>query len=421
VRARTQRRPKNVRSESLPERALAVALTLLERMDASALSSFDYTDWWSTSVGRVLKAWAYRTEPLGNLAFSAPVLAAEMYAPWLKALVGLRRRVYPICVAHHGIACLSLAEVLDAPEFVSAARRDAALLVSMSVPSEVGMSWGFPFVWSTNAGVIPADLPAATQTAYGFDLLDALLQATGEPTVTEPLASVARAMDEEYEDLLRRVGIANAYHGRGHGDVVINAVTYRAHVLARASQVCDLKYAATAMALTDYVLSQQNDDGSWFYGELPKNRFVDHYHTCFVLKNLARANKVLQRSDVDDALARGAAFYWRSLFCENGLPRPFAVSVRFNPVRYESYDFAECLGLFSLLGPELGFTDERVEHIFDGFCAKLLRTSGDVRFRVYRAPTPAGYPYYRYGMSASLLALTSLLTTRLGGSRAHAG
>jgi hypothetical protein len=409
-----QRRPESVQSESVPERALAVALTLLERMDANALSSFDYTDWWSTSAGRLLKAWAYRTEPLGNLVFSAPLLAAEMFAPWLKVLGGLNGRVSPICVAHHGLACLGLAEFLDAPEFARAARRDAAALISMRVPSDVGLSWGFPFKWSSNAGTIPANLPAATQTAYGFDLLEGLLQSTGEPAFAEQLASVAWAMAEEYADLLRPAGVASTYHGHGLGDVVINAITYRIHVLARASQACDAKYAERAMAFTDYVLSQQNDDGSWFYGELPKNRFVDHYHTCFVLKNLARANRVLQRPDVDDALARGARFYWRSLFYENGLPRPFAVSVRFNPVRYESYDFAECLGLFALLGPELGFTDERLAHIFDGFCAELLRTSGDVRFRVYRVPTPAGYPYYRCGMSASLLALTSLLTTRLG-------
>jgi hypothetical protein len=168
------------------------------------------------------------------------------------------------------------------------------------------------------------------------------------------------------------------------------------------------------------VLSKQNQDGSWYYGESPKNRFIDHFHTAFVLKNLARANGAMRRSDVEEAISKGIAFYWSHLFDDSGLPRPFAKSVRFNPVRYESYDFAECLGLFSLFGREEGFTDEALQRVLDGFLSHLMLPSGAVRFRVYRVPSPAGLPYYRYGMSAALLALASLLTTRLASEVSNA-
>ena len=402
------------RRTALRRTSTLVLLEGLELLRQSDHRCYDYSDYWATRPGRTLKSLAYRYEPLGNVLFAAPVMALEVYAPWARRAFGLPKRVYPISVAHHGLACVNLATALEAEEFLWEARQDLLRLLDLATDSGAGPSWGFPFVWPTNQGVVPANVPAATQSAYGFDLVDALWRVTGDTDLLGHLEGIARAMDEEYRDLARTVGIASTYHGRGYGDVVLNAVTYRIHIGAPASAVLgEARHLETAQALTDYVLSSQNQDGSWYYGESSKNQFIDHYHTAFVLKNLARANQAMRRSDVKAAIRKGIAFYWSRLFDGSGLPRPFARSVRFNPVRYESYDFAECLGLFSLFGPDEGFSDEALQRVLSGFLAHLMLPSGAVRFRVYRVPAPAGVPYYRYGMSAALLALASLLTTRL--------
>lgn len=395
------------RSEGVAARVRA----LLAYIDTAGWASYDNFDWWATPWGRRLKQWAYRTEPIGNLLFAAPLLACELWLPFLRRPLGIPKRVYPISIAHHGLTCVELFRRTRDDQYLRGARDDAAWLVAQAIPAATGLCWGFPFIWSTNVGIIPANQPAATQSAYGYDLFEELWRLTGEPQFREHALSVAGAMAAEYVDLPQADGVANTYHGRGYGDVVINAISYRMYVLAASLAHGARQFEATALGLLQYLLSQQQADGSWWYGATPKNRFIDHFHTCFVLKNLVRANRVLRLPEVDAAITCGLRFYWEHLFDASGLPKPFARSVRLNLVQYESYDFAECLGLFALFGAQHGFSAARLETVLGAFLQRFCLPSGALRFRVYRVPAATGYPYYRFGMTAAMLALAQLLNS----------
>lgn len=398
-----------------------VAQLALDGVGAVAASdhlSYDYSDWWATRLGRSAKQLAYRTEPVGNIVFGAPVLLLEALAPGLRGVLGLPKRVYPVSVAQHGLACLELRTAFGDMEFLSAAKADVRRLLDLTAPSNHGLAWGFPFTWSSSSGTIPANQPAATQTAYAFDLFDSLLRWTGDEQYEDLMRQTAGSMESDYIDLPRPRGVANTYHGRGRGDVAVNAVSYRAHILARASQVGETRWQEKADSLVDYVLDRQGSDGSWVYGESRKNHFIDHFHTCFVLKNLARTNSILRRSDVDASIEAGTDYYWANLFDRRGLPLPFARAVRTNVIRYESYDFAECLNLFTLLGTANGFSEDRLRHVLRGFVQHFALPHGMVRFRKYRLPCPVGPPYHRYGMTASVLALARLLNGPLAEKRA---
>ena len=70
---------------------------------------------------------------------------------------------------------------------------------------------------------------------------------------------------------------------------VINAAAYRAFLLTSASQLfSNDEYWHIAERNLNFVLESQNADGSWFYAVDGVRDFVDHYHTCFVMKALAK-------------------------------------------------------------------------------------------------------------------------------------
>jgi len=387
-------------------------ITLIDYIRRSDFRSYDYVDWWATNWGQQTKQLIYRTEPIG-LVFSLPVQALEWWFPFLRRPLGIQKRVAPIVVAQHGLACLELFQKTCDEAWLQAARADATRLVSLAVPGAKGMCWGFPFPWSNNSGIVPPDQPAATQTAYGFDLFEHLWRISGQKVYWEWMMQVVYAMDQEYIDVPRPAGLASTYLGRGYGDVVLNAITYRIYILTRAVANGVERFRGKLMDLLGYVLAQQQPDGSWFYGESPKNRFIDHYHTCFVIKNLVRTNTVLEIPELSRVIRCGIDFYWSSLFDEHRLPKPYARTARLNVVKYESYDFAECLGLFALLGPDHGFTLERLCLILDAFLQIFWLPSGALRARVYYLPTAREYPYYRSGMSAALLSMAQLLNSNL--------
>ena len=77
--------------------------------------------------------------------------------------------------------------------------------------------------------------------------------------------------------------------------------------------------------------------------------FVDHFHTCFVLKALAKIETLKPNADCRRAIERGAAYYLANLLDERKLPKPFSKAPRMTVYRRELYDYAECINLCVLL------------------------------------------------------------------------
>ena len=71
---------------------------------------------------------------------------------------------------------------------------------------------------------------------------------------------------------------------------VVNASAYRAFLLtsARAAVRRATTTAQPPSAISTSCWSAQKPDGSWYYAVDGVRDFVDHFHTCFVLKALAK-------------------------------------------------------------------------------------------------------------------------------------
>jgi len=117
-----------------------------------------------------------------------------------------------------------------------------------------------------------------------------------------------------------------------------------------------------------YTVNRQNEDGSWYYG--PQARYVDNYHTAFVLTALFEANRVLSDPEVRMSLSRGIAFYENNLVKRKG---EFVIPLHFHwkrPPRNSNLlckvdirDCAMAIVLLSLLGeeqPRYGLLAKRV-------------------------------------------------------------
>ena len=68
----------------------------------------------------------------------------------------------------------------------------------------------------------------------------------------------------------------------------------------------------------NFVLQAQNSDGSWPYSTDEERLFVDHFHTCFVLKALAKIEAITKNPECTKAIERGVDYYVRNLFDERG-------------------------------------------------------------------------------------------------------
>lgn len=131
---------------------------------------------------------------------------------------------------------------------------------------------------------------------------------------------------------------------------VINASAYRAFLLTQAGMdFANEKYSRIAIRNLNFVIQSQNCDGSWYYSVDGERDFVDHFHTCFVLKALAKIEALTGNPDCTQAIERGVDYYVNNLFDDQGLPKPFSRRPRMTMYRHELYDYAECINVAVLL------------------------------------------------------------------------
>ena len=104
--------------------------------------------------------------------------------------------------------------------------------------------------------------------------------------------------------------------------MVVNANSYRAFLLTKAAfELDEPRYLVPARRNMHFVIESQNPDGSWYYSVEGKRPFIDHFHTCFVLKALVKIDQLDPASGCGPAIERGVRYYASQLF-DDGRPSP---------------------------------------------------------------------------------------------------
>ena len=103
------------------------------------------------------------------------------------------------------------------------------------------------------------------------------------------LESIARHAATDIKDFRTSERASSCSYTPSMREGVINAAAYRAFLLTSASKMFSNEdYWRIAERNLNFVLENQNPDGSWFYAVDGVRDFVDHFHTCFVMKALAK-------------------------------------------------------------------------------------------------------------------------------------
>jgi hypothetical protein len=78
-----------------------------------------------------------------------------------------------------------------------------------------------------------------------------------------------------------------------------------------------------ALKVARYSSSRQHEDGSWDYGELPAQRWVDNFHTGYNLCALQLIGKYAGTFEFEGHISRGFQFYLDNFFTKENAPRYF--------------------------------------------------------------------------------------------------
>jgi len=120
---------------------------------------------------------------------------------------------------------------------------------------------------------------------------------------------------------------------------------------------------------------------SWYYAMDGVRDFIDHFHTCFVMKALAKIHALTGHPATLEALRKGLSYYLKNLFDTDGLPKPFSRAPRLTVYKRELYDCAECINLCLLLRDRFPRLQTTLETVVREIPANWVKRDGSFRSR----------------------------------------
>ena len=364
------------------ERVLATILRFTEWLDKYGEVSYDFQSFFSSDLGRAAKALYYRKPLLGTVAVS-PMVFCEAFVPSARRWFWKPQR-FPIADAHYAMGFGLLAQVFEQEHYYKRAVHFLEVLKETRCPGYETYCWGYPFNWETLRGTIWQGTPLITTVPYVYEAFKQVYEVDQDQKWRQIMRSIAQHALLDYNDFEKSptASICSYTPGPKNSVGVINANAYRAFLLTSAAvDFSDDKYRVVAERNLNFVLEAQNADGSWYYANDGTRDFVDHFHTCFVMKALAKIEALTGHPGCTRALQRGVDYYVRNLFDEQGLPKPFSRRPRLTVYRRELYDYAECINLSILLRGRFPKLDENLSIVLNEIMTKWQRPDGSFRSR----------------------------------------
>ena len=344
-------------------------------------TSWDHQSFFAGPVGGRAKALYYSHGTIG-IAAVAPIILCEAFLPSARRLFHHRIR-FPIADAHYAMGFLFFHQATGESACLEKAVHFLDELKKSRCPGFEEYCWGYPFDWVTRGGVIKKDTPLITTTPYVYEAFLQAFEIDQRDEWKRVLASIARHARFDIKSFTKSPTASSCsytpFDGAGG---VVNAAAYRAFLLTSAARTfANDDYAKNAERNLNFVLETQNADGSWCYAMDQVRDFVDHYHTCFVMKALAKIQQLTGDERIRSALEKGVNYYLHNLFDADGLPKPFSKAPRLTVYKRELYDCAECINLCLLLWREFPQLEQTLNRVIQHILNCWIKPDGSFRSR----------------------------------------
>jgi hypothetical protein len=369
-------------NEALVQKTSAAIELFRGWLDDYGETSYDHQSFFASKLGRSAKALYYRRPLLGTLAV-APMVLCEALAPQARRLFWKPQR-FPIADAHYAMGFAFLAGIHGGDRYYQRAVHFLEILQKTRCRGYEDYCWGYPFDWQTRTGTLKEGTPLITTVPYVYEAFSQVYAIDGDQKWLRIMRSIAEHAITSYRDLEIAPDTTSCAYTPAHDDPggVINASAYRAFLLTKAGiELSEPKYLEVARKNLNFVLASQTSEGFWYYSVDSERDFVDHFHTCFVLKALAKIEQLTGCPRCRSAIEQGISYYVRNLFDASGLPVPFSKAPRMTVYRRELYDYAECINLAVLLHGRFPELDETLTSVVTELLVRWQKNDGSFRAR----------------------------------------
>lgn len=199
----------------------------------------------------------------------------------------------------------------------------ADLLLKMQNKNYSGACWGYNFDWQARRlFLFPKNTPTVVATTFCASALFEAYEATGNEQYLNTALSSANFVLNDLNRTPGKKGFILSYSPLKGNDTVYNASLLGAKLLS----ICysyrkNEEYRKVSKEVVEAACAGQAEDGSWVYGLLPVQSWIDSFHTGYNLDAIAHYSKNFQDHDYRVHLEKGMDYYLTNFFLEDGTPK----------------------------------------------------------------------------------------------------
>ena len=199
----------------------------------------------------------------------------------------------------------------------------AELLISLQSKGYSGACWGYNFDWQARRLFL---FPKYTPTVVATNFCATALIDAYEVTKNQKYLDVALSAAEFVMNDLHRAecneGFLFSYSPLPGNDTVYNASLLGSKLLDYCYHYTRKKeYYEAARKSVLACCNGQSEDGSWVYGLLPVQSWVDSFHTGYNLDGLIAYEEMTGDKSFHHYIEKGFDFYIKNFFEEDGCPK----------------------------------------------------------------------------------------------------
>jgi hypothetical protein len=197
------------------------------------------------------------------------------------------------------------------------------LITLRSTTCKKGSAWGYNFDWQARRlFLFPEGTPTVVVTSFCASALFDAYEVTGSE---EYLSVALSSVDFVLNDLQRTKkvnGFLFSYSPLNGNNTVYNASLLGTKLLSQCYKYTkNDSYLVAARESAVACIEAQNNDGSWFYGELPVQQWIDSFHTGYNLEALVTYQQMAGDTSFSGSIDKGFDFYLNNFFLPDGTPK----------------------------------------------------------------------------------------------------
>lgn len=199
----------------------------------------------------------------------------------------------------------------------------AELLITLQSKGYSGACWGYNFDWQARRlFLFPKYTPTVVATCFCATALMDAYEVTGNKKYLDIALSSADFVIKDLHRTDFKNGFLFSYSPLPGNDTVFNASLLGSKLLACCYHYTgDEELKRLAEASVKACCEAQSEDGSWVYGMLPVQSWIDSFHTGYNLDALITYEEMTGDITYHSNIEKGFEFYIKSFFEPDGCPK----------------------------------------------------------------------------------------------------